>query len=255
MTEVDDKEEIEFGWYDSDLEDDEEVTYLTQPDSKMLTNDAPHTCKSQEENDAGDREKKDATVPLGEETNSSNQHDVICVVASKERKILEKSNERSEAKLELEPTCPNNHNTSKHSSLSGEMEQDACSWKRHPLCDLPFEIQYSYTETPTNTPILGLREHISPFGPTTMRRPWTGLPPVKRRRHLENAVNPHLRKFILNCYPEGPAVKQKSREEILGIPLSKEEITYLVNKCHQENRQVNLGMIIHLLRKLHDNYI
>jgi hypothetical protein len=89
-----------------------------------------------------------------------------------------------------------------------------------------------------------------------MQRPWTGLPPVKRRRHLENAVNPVLRKFILNCYPEGPAVKQlKSREEILGIPLSKEEITYLVNKCHQENRQVNLGMIIHLLRKLHDNYI
>ena len=158
------------------------------------------------------------------------------------------SDNPAEAKHEQEPTY-SNRDTSRHSSLSGNLEE-ASSWKSHPLCDLPFEIQYSYSETPTNIPILGLRENLSPFGPTTMQRPWTGLPPVRRRRHLDNAVNPVLRKFILNCYPEGPARKSaKSREEILGTPLTKEEITLLVNKCHQENRQVNLGMVFLFINK------
>ncbi|KAG9136351.1 hypothetical protein Leryth_022665 [Lithospermum erythrorhizon] len=47
--------------------------------------------------------------------------------------------------------------------------------------DAPFVYQYSYTETPRVRP-LGIREPlVSPFGPESMNRPWTGrsLPPVR----------------------------------------------------------------------------
>ena len=261
--ETDDEEEIDFEWYDSDLEDDKKGNYYEQPNLNAVKGNTSglNLYKSHKAIEVKENENNERTTSQEEETISFSRRDLvfenqikknklIWLKANKGIKSLKESDNPAETKHEQEPTY-SNHDTSQHSSLPSNLEE-ASSWKRHPLCDLPFEIQYSYSETPTNIPILGLRENLSPFGPTTMRRPWTGLPPVRRRRHLDNAVNPVLRKFILNCYPEGPARKSaKSREGILGTPLTKEEITLLVNKCHQENRQVNLGMVFLFLKKNH----
>lgn len=46
----------------------------------------------------------------------------------------------------------------------------------------PFEMMYSYTETPKVKPIALREAPFSPFGPQTMARPWTGRAPCPRAR-------------------------------------------------------------------------
>lgn len=123
----------------------------------------------------------------------------------------------------------------------------------HPLSDLPFELQYSYSETP-NERIIGFRRgsHFSPFGPATRGRPWTGSapfnpskkklpefdsfkPPPKGKKGIKPVQDP-------GPYSEGQGPQTAySREEIIGKPLSKEEVVELVEKSASDKRQVHLG--------------
>ncbi|KAI5072266.1 hypothetical protein GOP47_0012372 [Adiantum capillus-veneris] len=144
-------------------------------------------------------------------------------------------------------------NASEKSSKDKEYNSpDSANWHKHNLPDLPFEFQFSYSETPQK-PVLRYREPpFSPFGPSTIKRPWIGDRPnnlsKKKPRVLDsfNPPPPNLKgvKYVQDPgpYPEGQGPKTaKSREEIMGEPLTKEEIVYLVEKCRREPRQLNLG--------------
>ncbi|KAH0449865.1 hypothetical protein IEQ34_020557 [Dendrobium chrysotoxum] len=121
------------------------------------------------------------------------------------------------------------------------------------LKNAPFEFQYSYTETPKVKP-LALREPpFLPFGPTTMPRPWTGRaplpaskkklpefdsfrlpPPGKKGVKTVQAPGPYLA-------GSGPKYMAATREEILGEPLTKEEVKELIKSCLKSKRQLNMG--------------
>lgn len=121
------------------------------------------------------------------------------------------------------------------------------------LKDAPFEFQYSYTETPKVKP-LALREAaFLPFGPTTMPRPWTGrapLPPSKKMRPEFDSFRlpPPNKKGVKSVQAPGPFLAgagpkytAATREEILGEPLTNEEIKELVNGSLKSQRQLNIG--------------
>lgn len=126
------------------------------------------------------------------------------------------------------------------------------SWHSHPIPSLPFELQYSYSETP-KAPIIRYREDPhSPFGPETLARPWTGGPPKKKSKKnlpLFDSFNPPPRgrkgvRYVQQPgpYPEGQGPKPaRSKEEILGEPLTTEEIAQMVDSCRTDKRQLNLG--------------
>ncbi|KAH7420772.1 hypothetical protein KP509_13G021700 [Ceratopteris richardii] len=126
------------------------------------------------------------------------------------------------------------------------------TWQKHSMPDLPFDFQFSYTETP-NAPVLKYRETpFSPFGPSTIGRPWIGgrpHNPSKKKKIVFDSFKPPPKdmkgvKHVQDPgpYPEGQGPKvARSREEIMGDPLTKEEIVYLVEKCKREKRQLNLG--------------
>lgn len=121
----------------------------------------------------------------------------------------------------------------------------------------PFEFKYSYTETPKAKPIKLREPPYVPFGPSTMPRPWTGrapLPPSKKKLKEFDSFKlpPPHKKGVKPVQAPGPFlagsgppllryVKPRSREEILGEPLSKEEINDLVNRCMKTSRQLNIG--------------
>ncbi|KAF8387701.1 hypothetical protein HHK36_026355 [Tetracentron sinense] len=116
----------------------------------------------------------------------------------------------------------------------------------------PFEFQFSYSETPKVKP-LGIREPaFLPFAPPTMPRPWTGKAPLKKSKKnipLFDSFNPpppgskgvkHVE--MPGPFPLGRFPKEgRSRQEILGEPLTKAEIRMLVKPHLSHNRQVNLG--------------
>ncbi|OMO58250.1 hypothetical protein COLO4_34785 [Corchorus olitorius] len=115
----------------------------------------------------------------------------------------------------------------------------------------PFEFKYSYTETPKVKPIK-LREPYSPFGPTTMSRPWTGRTPLptskKKMKEFDSFVlPPPNKKGIKPIQSPGPYLPGtgpryvESREEILGEPLTPEEVKELVSRCMKSKRQLNMG--------------
>ncbi|XP_020098385.1 CRS2-associated factor 1, chloroplastic [Ananas comosus] len=119
--------------------------------------------------------------------------------------------------------------------------------------DAPFEFQYSYTETPKVKP-LALREpQFLPFGPTTMPRPWTGrapLPPSKKKLPEFDSFRlpPPGKKGVKPVQAPGPFIAGSgpryhagSREEILGEPLTAEEVANLVKGCLKMRRQLNMG--------------
>ncbi|XP_072967482.1 CRS2-associated factor 1, chloroplastic [Typha angustifolia] len=119
--------------------------------------------------------------------------------------------------------------------------------------DAPFEFQYSYTETPKVKP-LALREPpFMPFGPSTMPRPWTGrapLPPSKKKLPEFDSFRlpPPGKKGVKPVQAPGPFLAgagpkyhAASREEILGEPLTKEEVDDLVKGCIRTRRQLNMG--------------
>ncbi|KAK8923970.1 hypothetical protein KSP39_PZI019063 [Platanthera zijinensis] len=121
------------------------------------------------------------------------------------------------------------------------------------LKDAPFEFQYSYTETPKLKP-LALREpQFLPFGPMSMPRPWTGRaplpaskkklpefdsfrlpPPGKKGVKPVQAPGPYLA-------GSGPKYAAATREEILGEPLTNEEIKELIKGSLKSKRQLNMG--------------
>lgn len=125
-------------------------------------------------------------------------------------------------------------------------------------CDLPFAFRYSYTEIPKVQPV-GFQEKFSPFGPGRLDRDWDGqeAPPVpslprrkksERKRHVIDSFNPpSSKKGIKPVVAPGPFLpgtgprKAKTREEILGEPLTKEEIELLLQNSYKTKKQINLG--------------
>ncbi|XP_050378418.1 CRS2-associated factor 1, chloroplastic [Argentina anserina] len=116
----------------------------------------------------------------------------------------------------------------------------------------PFEFKYSYTETPKQKPIKLREPPYAPFGPTTMGRPWTGrapLPPSKKKLKEFDSFQlpPPHKKGVKPVQSPGPYLPGsgpkyvKSREEILGDPLTDEEVKDLVNGCVKTRRQLNMG--------------
>lgn len=118
--------------------------------------------------------------------------------------------------------------------------------------DSPFEFQYSYTETPKVRPVKLREPAVAPFGPATMPRPWTGrkpLSPSKKKLPEFDSFklpSPH-KKGVKPVQSPGPFLPGsgpkyvQSREEILGEPLTKEEIEELVKGCRKSRRQLNMG--------------
>ncbi|KAE9600329.1 hypothetical protein Lal_00046052 [Lupinus albus] len=95
----------------------------------------------------------------------------------------------------------------------------------------PFEFKYSYTETPNIKPIRMREEPVVPFGPETLRRPWTGRIPKDNRRFM---IPPPP-----DLYSNGQRLK--SREETLGEPLTEEEINGLVEATMKSTRVLYIG--------------
>lgn len=116
----------------------------------------------------------------------------------------------------------------------------------------PFEFKYSYTETPKAKPLKIREPPFLPFGPATMPRPWTGrapLPPSKKKQKEFDSfvLPPPNKKGIKPVQSPGPFLPGtspryvQSREEILGEPLTQEEINDLVRSSMKANRQLNIG--------------
>lgn len=121
------------------------------------------------------------------------------------------------------------------------------------LSDAPFEFQYSYTETPRVRP-LALREPpFPPFGPATMPRPWTGRAPIpaskKKLPEFDSfRLPPAGKKGVKTVQAPGPFLAgsgpkymARSREEIVGEPLTKEEVKEAVKGSLRSKRQLNIG--------------
>ncbi|XP_021756735.1 CRS2-associated factor 1, chloroplastic-like [Chenopodium quinoa] len=117
----------------------------------------------------------------------------------------------------------------------------------------PFEYMYSYTETPKNVKPIGLREPaVSPFGPGTLGRPWTGRKPLpgskKELPEFDSFRIPEPgKKGVKSVQKPGPYLPGSgpkyvvSREEVIGEPLTAEEIKELVEGCRKTKRQLNMG--------------
>ncbi|XP_071729474.1 CRS2-associated factor 1, chloroplastic [Rutidosis leptorrhynchoides] len=117
--------------------------------------------------------------------------------------------------------------------------------------EAPFEFQYSYTETPKVKPLKLREPPIAPFGPGTMPRPWTGkkpLPPSKKKVDFDSfMLPPPHKKGVKPVQAPGPFLPGsgpkyvQSRDEVLGEPLTKEEIDALIKGCLKSQRQLNMG--------------
>ncbi|KAE9607564.1 hypothetical protein Lal_00026564 [Lupinus albus] len=116
----------------------------------------------------------------------------------------------------------------------------------------PFEFKYSYTETPKAKPLKMREAPFVPFGPATMPRPWTGrapLPPSKKKlKEFDSFVLPPPdKKGIKPVQSPGPFLPGtnpryvKTREEILGEPLTKQEVGDMIRSCLKSSRQLNIG--------------
>ncbi|ONK69115.1 uncharacterized protein A4U43_C05F19510 [Asparagus officinalis] len=119
--------------------------------------------------------------------------------------------------------------------------------------DAPFEFQYSYTETPKVKPLALREQPYLPFGPGTMPRPWTGRKPLPESKKKlpefdsfklppagKKGVKPvqHPGPFLMGA---GPKYTAMTREEVLGEPLTAEEVKELVKGCLKTKRQLNMG--------------
>lgn len=120
--------------------------------------------------------------------------------------------------------------------------------------EAPFEFQYSYTETPKVKPIKLREAAIAPFGPGTIPRPWTGrkpLAPSKKKLEFDSFVlPPPHKKGVKPVQAPGPFLAGsgpkyvRERDEVLGEPLSKEEVDDLIKGCLKSDRQLNMGMLL-----------
>lgn len=119
----------------------------------------------------------------------------------------------------------------------------------------PFEFKYSYTETPKVKPLKMREAPYVPFGPVTMPRPWTGrapLPPSKKKlKEFDSFVlPPPHKKGVKPVQSPGPFVPGsspryvRSREEVLGEPLTKEEVNDLVKSSMKSDRILHMGLLL-----------
>ncbi|CAM0907112.1 unnamed protein product [Alopecurus aequalis] len=117
----------------------------------------------------------------------------------------------------------------------------------------PFEFQYSYTEAPRARPVALREAPFLPFGPEATPRPWTGRKPLpKSRKELPEfdsfVLPPHGKKGVKPVQSPGPFLagmepryQAASREEVLGEPLTREEVAELVKGNLKAKRQLNMG--------------
>lgn len=139
---------------------------------------------------------------------------------------------------------------------------------RTPVCsDLTFAFRYSYTEIPKVQPV-GFQDKFSPFGPGRLDRTWDGqqavpsssssppLPPpvpsssTNPDTHVENIkASKYSFKGVKLVNPPNPSLihassrRSWSREEILGDPLTVDEIKEFVETTSKSKtrRQMNMG--------------
>ncbi|XP_066314288.1 CRS2-associated factor 2, chloroplastic isoform X2 [Miscanthus floridulus] len=126
----------------------------------------------------------------------------------------------------------------------------------------PFDFQFSYSEAPRAPPLAIREPAFLPFAPPTMPRPWTGKAPLltkeekARRRGVRlhtplgqeprQTVSAHgimmevreRRQMDLARVSPGDG---RSREEVLGEPLTPSEVRALVKPHISHNRQLNIG--------------
>lgn len=115
----------------------------------------------------------------------------------------------------------------------------------------PFDFRFSYTETPKGN-LVKLREPpFAPFGPPTLPRPWTGRNPVPPSQTTVTEF--HLLDPPLSDEEGAELVRLavpiwESREEVLGEPLTKDEINSLVKRAEKSSRQLHIGIFFYVLR-------
>ncbi|RLN25421.1 CRS2-associated factor 1, chloroplastic [Panicum miliaceum] len=111
----------------------------------------------------------------------------------------------------------------------------------------PFEFQYSYSEAPRARPVALREAPFLPFGPEATPHPWTGRKPLPNsRKEL-----PEFDLFVL------PPASKKGLEEVLGEPLTKEEVAELVKGSLKTKRQLNVGrdgLTHNMLENIHSHW-
>ncbi|KGN56566.1 CRS2-associated factor 1, mitochondrial [Cucumis sativus] len=118
--------------------------------------------------------------------------------------------------------------------------------------NLPFDFQYSYTETSPSVRPIGLREpKYSPFGPGRLDREWTGV--------CAPAANPKATSVEGMEDPRLEGKRRVMREAIQGEPLPGAERKALVEKCQKNKtkRQINLGrdgLTHNMLNDIHNHW-
>lgn len=151
-------------------------------------------------------------------------------VSSSSREIKEE-----EVEDEIDPLSGSSEKT----LLSTKPSTSSSSSSQAPSAQPDCEYHFSYTEIPRVAPI-AYREQpqFSPFGPGPPDNPWIEKP--SRRSAL-----PEFNSFAGGrSSPGGLKAGRKAvktREEILGEPLTKRGVKDLVELCDKENRQINLG--------------
>ncbi|KAF5949667.1 hypothetical protein HYC85_011660 [Camellia sinensis] len=139
---------------------------------------------------------------------------------------------------------PNNENKEKK---QGNSQNKASSKSEKDLdfplkSNLPFDFRYSYSETNPSIEPIGYREppRFSPFGPGRLDRKWTGTCALAKE-----AID------LLKL--------EEQRREVLGEPLSEEEVAALVERFRHNDcsRQINLGKggVTHnMLEDIHNHW-
>ncbi|KAL9324970.1 hypothetical protein ACSQ67_005615 [Phaseolus vulgaris] len=107
----------------------------------------------------------------------------------------------------------------------------------------PFDFRFSYTETPKANPVK-LREPYAPFGPPTLPRPWTGRNPVPPSK--TTVTDFHLLSPPLSDEEGAEPVRLvvpiwESREQVLGEPLTENEINRMIKRAGKSSRQLHIG--------------
>lgn len=108
----------------------------------------------------------------------------------------------------------------------------------------PFEFRFSYTETPNAKPVKLREPPFAPFGPASLPRPWTGRNPVPPSKTTVKdfhalALPPPDEEEVQPVRLAGPV--WESRDEVLGEPLTKDEINRLIKATEKSSRQLNIG--------------
>uniref|UniRef100_A0ACD5TT70 Uncharacterized protein n=1 Tax=Avena sativa TaxID=4498 RepID=A0ACD5TT70_AVESA len=126
----------------------------------------------------------------------------------------------------------------------------------------PFDFQFSYSEAPRAAPLAIREPPFLPFAPPTMPRPWTGKAPLltkeekARRRgvrlHTPLGQEPPRTVSAHGIMMEVRGRRQRdfarvspgdgrSREEVIGEPLTSAEVRDLIKPHMSHNRQLNIG--------------